>query len=153
MSETNDWMKAYLSEAWQGAGPDVREEPLRRTLMEFLDVLDSIDRLIAAKADDDTCCTSDESTHPWFFIRRQLLGAFVRAGVEFIETRNCQFDPAIHEAIATIESRDHPPNLIVEEFARGCSLHGVLLRRAKVKVGLPPAEPHTNRSSLCPTSE
>src|SRR5579884_3874541 len=49
------------------------------------------------------------------------------------------FDPAHHEAVAHVESSEHPPNVVVEEHQPGYRLHDRLLRPALVTVAKAPA--------------
>lgn len=44
-----------------------------------------------------------------------------------------KFDPFLHEAIMKVPS-DKPENIILEEFQRGFTLNGKVIRHAKVKV-------------------
>ena len=55
-------------------------------------------------------------------------------GVEPIESVGKPFDPSLHEAMAQVESDEYEPNTVVEEFQKGYTLHGRLLRPAMVTV-------------------
>lgn len=55
-------------------------------------------------------------------------------GVERIESLGKKFDPRFHEAIEEIEVKGKEKGVIVEEISAGYTLHGKLLRPAKVKV-------------------
>jgi len=44
------------------------------------------------------------------------------------------FDPALHQALAQIESGEHESDTVVEEAQRGYLLHGRILRPALVTV-------------------
>lgn len=67
-------------------------------------------------------------------IRKQMEESLKRNGLEEIAIPPSQaFDPALHEAIKEEES-DQPPGTIIEEFAKGYTLNGRVLRPAKVKV-------------------
>ena len=54
-------------------------------------------------------------------------------GVQVIETEHQQFDPSKHEALLRVESKEKP-NTIIEELQKGYTLHGKVIRYAKVKV-------------------
>src|SRR5579875_130371 len=60
-------------------------------------------------------------------------------GVRRIEAGGAVFDPAHHEAVAHVESTEHPPNVVVEEHQPGYRLHDRLLRPALVTVAKAPA--------------
>jgi len=62
-----------------------------------------------------------------------------RYGVARVPSRNEAFDPAHHEALAQVESHEHPAGTIVEEHTAGYRLHDRLLRAAQVTVTRPPA--------------
>ena len=62
-----------------------------------------------------------------------------RHGVARVPSRNEAFDPAHHEALAQVESHEHPSGTIVEEHTAGYRLHDRLLRAAQVTVTRPPA--------------
>jgi molecular chaperone GrpE len=51
-----------------------------------------------------------------------------------IDARGAQFDPAVHEAMAQVESAEHEPNQVVEQHQIGYRLHERLLRPARVTV-------------------
>jgi molecular chaperone GrpE len=55
-------------------------------------------------------------------------------GVEKIKTVGEKFDPHIHEAVAVIETDEHPDGMIIEEIRAGYTLNKRLLRPAQVKV-------------------
>jgi molecular chaperone GrpE len=47
------------------------------------------------------------------------------------------FDPQRHEAIAQVESSQHPPNTVLEEHHRGYLIGDRMLRPARVSVAKP----------------
>jgi molecular chaperone GrpE len=51
-----------------------------------------------------------------------------------IPTIGLPFDPAIHQAVAKVESKGHKPNTVVEEYEKGYYLHDRVLRPAMVTV-------------------
>lgn len=57
-----------------------------------------------------------------------------RHGVTRVEAKGQPFDPAVHEAVAHVETADHAPNSVVEEYQPGYRLHDRLLRPAMVSV-------------------
>src|SRR5260370_35816610 len=50
------------------------------------------------------------------------------------------FDPQRHEAIAQVESSQHPPNTVLEEHHRGYLIGDRMLRPARVSVVKPGSE-------------
>jgi molecular chaperone GrpE len=71
-------------------------------------------------------------------IYRDLLEVLSRAGLTPVETVGKTFDPHLHQAVETVETREHRDQEIVEEFQRGYRLKQRLLRPAIVKVAVAP---------------
>ena len=67
-------------------------------------------------------------------VYKQLLDILGRFGLKVIEAKGQAFDPNFHQAISTVASDDVPENTVVEEFRRGYTLNGKLLRAAMVAV-------------------
>lgn len=109
---------------------EAHRREMRRLLLDFLEVLDSLDRLLAP---------GEAVAGPSLAVlRRQLLEAFGRAGVRFFESTSRPFDPERHEAV---ESRWHPglaAGTVVEEIRPGCEWNGELLRTAQAVVAREP---------------
>lgn len=70
---------------------------------------------------------------------KDLLAALERHGVTQIRAQGECFDPTRHEAMAQVETSEHPPNTVVEEHHRGYLLHDRLLRPALVTVAKAPS--------------
>lgn len=71
---------------------------------------------------------------------QQLLQALNKFGVSPIESLGKSFDPAIHEAMLVVETDQHEPNQVVEEFQKGYLLNDRLLRPATVSVSKLPGK-------------
>jgi molecular chaperone GrpE len=102
---------------------------------ELLPVLDNLERALGyAKEGGDG--------HPLLegieLVRKSLLETLSRHGVNPIAALGERFDPAKHEAVAQIESREHDPNTVVEEHQKGYYLADRLLRPARVVVSKAP---------------
>lgn len=67
-------------------------------------------------------------------IGRDLNKILTHFKVEAVATVGQPFDPNIHEAIGEQESNEHPKGTVLEEFQKGYTYHGRLLRAAKVLV-------------------
>jgi molecular chaperone GrpE len=67
-------------------------------------------------------------------VLKGLLDVFAKHGVVQITTVGEPFDPAKHEAMAQVESKEHEPNTIVNEHHKGYLFHDRLLRPALVTV-------------------
>jgi len=71
---------------------------------------------------------------------QQVLQALNRFGVSTFESVGKPFDPARHEAMMMVETEQHEPNQVVEEFQKGYLLGDRLLRPATVSVSKLPGK-------------
>ena len=105
-------------------------------LEEILLVLDHLDMALMSP------CESDDAKNLQIGVqmtRDQLIAALGRQNVSAIPVEG-SFDPAVHQAIATIESADADPGEILEVVRSGW-MHGELvLRFAQVKVAAKPED-------------
>ena len=60
--------------------------------------------------------------------------------VQPVETVGAQFDPRVHEALGSIETKEHPDHQVLEEIRRGYKLRDKLLRPALVRIASNPAQ-------------
>lgn len=65
---------------------------------------------------------------------KQLHQTLNRFGVSPVESVGKPFDPAIHEAMLVVETDQHEPNQVLEEFQKGYFLNDRLIRPATVSV-------------------
>ncbi|HEY8487622.1 MAG TPA: nucleotide exchange factor GrpE [Thermaerobacter sp.] len=100
----------------------------------LLPVLDNLERALAAGGD---------AGHPVVqgvaMVHRQFLDVLRQVGVEPMEAEGQPFDPHRHEAVARVETTDHPDGTVIEVFQRGYLYRGRTLRPAMVKVAVAPA--------------
>jgi molecular chaperone GrpE len=57
-----------------------------------------------------------------------------KEGVEPIEAEGLEFNPELHEAMMRDTSGEHPENIIIQEFEKGYTFDGRVIRPSKVKV-------------------
>ena len=67
-------------------------------------------------------------------IRKKLDDLFQKLGIEPIETKDQLFDPKLHNAVAVEKVEGVAPDQILEEWQKGFTFHGHVLRPAMVKV-------------------
>ncbi len=72
-------------------------------------------------------------------VLRSFVDVLGKYGVARVQATGEFFDPAKHEAMVQVESKEFPPNTVVEEHTPGYSLHDRLLRAAMVSVSKAPA--------------
>jgi molecular chaperone GrpE len=101
---------------------------------DFLPILDNFERAFAHARPEDL--TSDFG-QGIAIIAKQLGELWKRNGLTPIDTQG-QFDPNLHEAVATEKTDRVPPNTIVEELQKGWFLNDRLIRPAFVKVAVKP---------------
>ena len=65
---------------------------------------------------------------------QQLLNTLNKFGVSPIQSLGKPFNPAVHQAMLLVETDQHEPNQVVEEFQKGYLLNDRLLRPATVSV-------------------
>jgi molecular chaperone GrpE len=71
---------------------------------------------------------------------QQLLNTLNKFGVSPIESLGKPFNPAVHQAMLLVETDQHEPNQVVEEFQKGYLLNERLLRPATVSVSKLPVK-------------
>ena len=102
-------------------------------LSDVLPLLDNFERAMRAPAADlDTHRTGIELIH------KQFVDALRKRGVVAIDPVGKQFDPNLHQAVASEVVADTPDGQILEELQRGYVLGDRLLRPAMVKVATQP---------------
>jgi molecular chaperone GrpE len=101
-------------------------------IRELLGVLDSFDLAIRNAASEGTA--GEDMLRGLDLVYKQLLDTLGRFGLKVIEVKGQPFDPNFHQAISTVSSDKVPENTVVEEFRRGYTLNGKLLRAAMVAV-------------------
>ena len=67
-------------------------------------------------------------------IRKKVDDLFAQIGIEAIETKDQPFDPKFHNAAAVEKMEGKAANVILEEWQKGFTFHGHVLRPAMVKV-------------------
>jgi molecular chaperone GrpE len=117
-----------------------RAETYNRALGEvvrrLLPVIDNLQRALEAERSLETEESNEfrHFLHGVELINRQLGGVLESLGVEVVPTVGELFDPHVHEAVATEETDEVEPDVIVQEMQRGYRLRDKLLRPAMVKV-------------------
>lgn len=98
---------------------------------ELLPVLDGLERALAAAPEAE-----DDFHQGIALIARQLLDILTRYGLEPIESLGRKFDPHLHQAVERVVTDEHEDQTILEEWQRGYTFKGRLLRAAMVKVAV-----------------
>jgi molecular chaperone GrpE len=115
---------------------DFRQYAVSDALKQFLPVLDSFDRALAAPSSG-----GDQKLREGVdLVRKQMLDTLARLGVTPIEAEGAVFDPQFHEAIEMVDTRDAKDNHVITELQRGYRLKDRLLRPAMVRVARNPGK-------------
>lgn len=107
---------------------DARDYVVSNTVEPFLGVMDNFQ--LALKADG----TVEQLRSGVELILKQMEDALRGLNVTPVESVGAQFDPRIHEALGSIETKEFPDHQVLEEIRRGYKIRDKLLRPALVKI-------------------
>lgn len=107
---------------------DTRDYVVSNTVEPFLGVMDNFQ--LALKSDG----TIEQLRSGVGLILKQMEDALRGMNVVPVETVGTQFDPRIHEALGSIETKEHPDHQVLEEVRRGYKIREKLLRPALVRI-------------------
>ncbi len=96
---------------------------------EVLGVVENLERALQHIPED----TDENFVAGLKMVLSQLEKTLEKQGIRRIESIGRPFDPLVHEAVETIAS-DQPSGSIIKEHTSGYTLHGRLLRPARVAV-------------------
>jgi molecular chaperone GrpE len=103
-------------------------------LRELLPIVDNLERAVDAARGGGNGKPIVEGVE---MVLRSMLDFLKTHGVTQLNSVGQPFDPQRHEAVDQVESREHPPNTVVNEFHRGYQIGERLLRPARVAVAKP----------------
>ena len=116
-----------------------RNERERSDLFEFaamdavkalLPILDDFERAIKVESADREYARGMEMIH------QRLTESLHKLGLEPISSDVPLFNPHVHHAVEMVDTKDHPDQTILDEYAKGYYFKGRLLRPAMVKVAV-----------------
>jgi molecular chaperone GrpE len=118
----------------------VYDETRRNLVVQLLPILDNLDRAIrAAEASHEAPSIAEGAR----LVRSQIEHVLCGFGVRRIVTESRRFDPALHEAVSTVDVIDAAAHgLVVDEVEPGYLFGDALLRPAKVVVAKCTAPSH-----------
>lgn len=100
-------------------------------LLALLPTLDNLDR---AAATLDAATDLDAVRSGVRMIIENLRGALAAQGLERLAVVGEEFNPELHNAIATVETQDVPDGHVYDEMQTGYAVNGQLIRPAMVRV-------------------
>lgn len=107
---------------------EMQQFAAKEILLQLLPIIDNFE--LALKS---SCVNLEDFRKGMELIYAQLNTILEAEDVKPINTEKEKFNPYLHEALLKVES-EQPQNIIIEEFQRGFTLHGQVLRPAKVKI-------------------
>lgn len=105
-------------------------------LRDLLPMVDNLERAVDAARGGGNGKPIVEGVE---MVLRSLLDFLRGQGVTPQEAVGQPFNPQFHEAVDHVESADHPPNTVINEFHRGYRIGERVLRPARVSVAKGPA--------------
>ena len=106
-----------------------------RLLQELIQIEDNLER--ALEVPNATLESLKEGVE---MIQKQFSTFLKNQKVEPIEAIGKGFDPTLHEVLNQQESEEHEENTVIEEYSKGYTLNGRILRPAKVVISKKPTE-------------
>jgi molecular chaperone GrpE len=98
-------------------------------------ILPILDNFLAAEKNIPEELKKDKHMSGLLQINQQIKSFLKGQDIEEIKAVGEQFNPNFHESVGEISNIQHPtPNTIVEEVQKGYTLHGKVIRPAKVKI-------------------
>lgn len=106
---------------------------IENVIVDFLRPLDNLEN--ALKMAQDMSAEVKNWAYGFQMILTQFKDVLTENGVRSIESLGCQFDPYNHEAVEAVETTEHAPGTILEEYVRGYKMgEERTIRPARVKV-------------------
>jgi molecular chaperone GrpE len=100
------------------------------TVKALLPVLDDFERALKVESADK------EYSRGMELIYGRLFESLKKVGLEPVTAESPIFNPHIHHAVEMVDTKDYPDQTILEEYQRGYTFKGRLLRPAMVKVAV-----------------
>ena len=107
---------------------DARDYTISSTVEPFLSVMDNFQLALKANGSKEQLQAGVE------LILKQMEDALRGLNVVAVESVGAQFDPRVHEALGSIETKEFPDHQVLEEIRRGYKVREKLLRPALVKI-------------------
>ena len=106
-----------------------------RLLKELIQIEDNLERALEVPK-----ATLDSLKEGVEMIQKQFTAFLKNQKAEPIEALGKPFDPNLHEVLNQQESEEHEENTVIQEYSKGYTLNGRILRSAKVVIAKKPAE-------------
>ena len=107
---------------------DTRDYTISNTVEPFLGVMDNFQLALKANGTIEQLRSGVE------LILKQMEDALRGLQVVPVESVGTQFDPRVHEALGSIETKEFPDHQVLEEIRKGYRIREKLLRPALVRI-------------------
>lgn len=104
-------------------------------IASWLQILDNFRRAVQSAEDQHDYDSLVEGVS---LTTKQMDELIEKQGVEPIESVGQEFNPELHEAMMRSETDDYPENTVIEEFEKGYTINGKVIRPARVRVAVSP---------------
>lgn len=111
---------------------DARDYAIQGAVEPFLGVMDNFNLALKSEGSAEQLKSGVE------MILKQMDDALRGLNVQPVETVGAQFDPRVHEALGSIETKELPDHQVLEEIRRGYKIREKLLRPALVRIASNP---------------
>ena len=106
-----------------------------RLLKELIQIEDNLERALEVPN-----ATFESLKEGVGMIQKQFTAFLKNQKAEPIDALGKPFDPNLHEVLNQQESEEHEENTVIQEYSKGYTLNGRILRSAKVVIAKKPAE-------------
>ncbi|GIL17148.1 MAG: nucleotide exchange factor GrpE [Oligoflexia bacterium] len=106
-----------------------------RVLLDVLGVLDNFERALENKPTPETLSNYVKGVE---MTAQELRSNLQKHGISEVPCQGVAFDPSVHEALSSEESKDVPPGYVSRVFKKPYKLHDKLIRPAQVVVAKAP---------------
>ena len=107
---------------------DLRDYAVQNAVEPFLSVMDNFQLALKANGTKEQLRAGVE------LILKQMEEALRGLNVQAVESVGTQFDPRMHEALGSVETKEFPDHQVLEEVRRGYKIRDKLLRPALVRI-------------------
>ncbi len=103
----------------------------RNVIEQILPVVDNFERGLATLSEEQKADPFVDGMDKTY---RHLMSALEGLGVKPIEAVGQPFNPDFHNAVMHVEDEEQPANTVIEEFQKGYTMNGTVVRYSMVKV-------------------
>ena len=100
-----------------------------KVFADLLPLMDNIERALASTENG-----TDGIVEGLKMIKKSFDDTFDKNGLKAIEAMGAEFDPELHHAVMSDDSEDHISEHVIDEFQKGYTLNGKVIRHSMVKV-------------------